>query len=206
MSCNYKYIQDTANKHPNVHNLLDKYRKSIIIGNKNLNLVSGKNVKNLISKLIYDSLLPLSWDVCQLRSPLIDIGAGAGIPGIPILIAKPEIEGILLDSNRRKTLFLKKLIESLNLEGIDVICARAENIVADDSMRNHFNTLVSRAAASMSDLLSWGDSLLKPDGELIAWKGSSLNDELTGHDFSGWSVPDILHCKGGLTLVRFVKL
>ncbi|NQU05389.1 MAG: 16S rRNA (guanine(527)-N(7))-methyltransferase RsmG [Calditrichaeota bacterium] len=186
--------------------MLDKYRKSIIIGNKNLNLVSGKNVKNLISKLIYDSLLPLSWDVCQLRSPLIDIGAGAGIPGIPILIAKPEIEGILLDSNRRKTLFLKKLIESLNLEGIDVICARAENIVADDSMRNHFNTLVSRAAASMSDLLSWGDSLLKPDGELIAWKGSSLNDELTGHDFSGWSVPDILHCKGGLTLVRFVKL
>jgi 16S rRNA (guanine527-N7)-methyltransferase len=202
---NYNYLQDFYNKQPNVYNLLENYRKSIITGNKSFNLVSGKNVENLILTLISDSLLTLIWSICQLNSPLIDIGTGAGIPGLPIFIAKPEVEGVLLDSNRRKTLFLRKTIESLNLNNIEVVCSRAEDTANDLTMQNRFSTLVSRAAAPMSSLLSWGESLLKPDGELIAWKGSSYKNELIGLDLSVWSEPDIFSTKHGLTLLRFVK-
>ncbi|MCF7809398.1 16S rRNA (guanine(527)-N(7))-methyltransferase RsmG [bacterium] len=205
MSHIFKYLKEFTNKQTNVHNLLENYRKSIIIGNKSVNLVSGKNVENLTKLLLSDSLLVLSWSVCQIRSPLIDIGTGAGIPGIPILIAKPDVNGVLLDSNRRKTLFLKKTIDNLNLTSIDVICDRAENIVNETDMHNCFNTIVSRAAAPLCDLLSWGESLLKSGGELIAWKGSSYENELIGFNSINWSDPNILNTESGLTLLHFVK-
>ncbi len=193
------------NQHQNVNNSLEKYYRIVIHANKKLNLVSRHDVENLFARLIDESLLPLNWDICRLKPPLIDVGTGPGIPGIPLFIANPDLSGVLLDANRRKSLFLKNTIKQLDLQDVDVVCARIEDVCYDESFSNRFNTLVTRAVAKVESLLEWGGELLAPRGELIAWKGSSLEEELDGLDTSGWDGPEKLALPGGLTLVRFEK-
>ncbi len=185
--------------------MLDIYRKIVVDANKKMNLVSRRNVENLLKSLIDESLLPLKWDVCHLRSPLIDIGSGAGIPGIPLKIEKPELALTLLDANRRKSLFLRRVIEQLSLDDVEVVWERAENICSDSAYRERFGTLTSRAVCSMKDLMIWGGLLLKLGGELIVWKGSSVDVEMAELDTDGWDGPDFLRQPSGLTLIRFVK-
>ena len=194
-----------TNQHQNVDNLLDIYLKMVLDGNRKLNLVSRRDAKSLLERLIEESLFPLDWNVCHLDSPLIDIGSGAGIPGIPLKIKKPQIEAVLLEANRRKSLFIRNVVSRLNLDGVEVLCERAENICRDDRYRNRFSTLVSRGVASLDSLLGWGCELLRTGGELIAWKGSSFEDECGRLDTSKWTGPDKQLYPGGLVLVRFVK-
>lgn len=191
---------------PDVDNLLAIYRDKVAKASKILNLVSRQDVKNLLDRLIDESLQLLSWDICRLVSPLIDIGTGAGIPGIPLRIKKPGLAVVLLESNRRKSLFLRKTIDELKLDDVKVVCNRAENIICDSAFTGRFNTLVSRAAAPMSSLLLWGERLLRPGGELIAWKGSSLDSELKKADLTGWDEVKIWEHASTVTLVRTVKL
>lgn len=199
------HMYNFKNQHQNVHNLLDKYYRIVVQANRKLNLVSRRDVENLFLRLIDESLYPLSWDLCRMKSPLIDIGTGSGIPGIPLFIANPGLTGVLLDAHRRKSLFLRRTVELLGLEGIDVVCARVEDICDDEAFSHKFNLLVTRAVAPIERLLEWGSSLLDSNGELIAWKGSSLDKELEGFDLSGWSGPERMVCTGDLTLVRFEK-
>ena len=188
-----------------VDNLLGNYREIVASYSKRLNLVARRDVENLLETLVLESLLPLSWNACRLESPMIDIGSGAGIPGIPLRIANPGLFVVLLDSNRRKTLFLRRAVEMLRLDGIVVVNQRAEQISQDPQYQGHFGTLVSRATAPVADLLRWGAELLKPGGEAIFWKGSSVVEEQAGLDATGWEGPDLWKHEGGLTLVRWVK-
>jgi len=186
--------------------VLDNYRKIVVGANKKMNLVSRRNVENLLERLIEESLLPLKWNVCRLASPLIDIGSGAGIPAVPLKIEKPGLKLTLTDANRRKSLFLKRVIDQLALEDVEVINERIENVCSDGVYKHRFGTMTSRAVGSLSGLMNWGRFLLKPGGELIVWKGSSLADEMAGLDTNGWEGADMWRQANGLTLVRFVRL
>jgi len=188
-----------------VDNLLRRYREITLSDSKKLNLVSRRDVGKTVDSLIAESILPLGWEGWNFASPLLDIGSGAGLPGIPLRIAKPDLCVILLDSNRRKSLFLKKVVMMLSLNGVEVINERAEKFAADVLYAGHFNTVVSRAAAPLTDLAKWGMELLKPGGELIVWKGSSVREELARLDFGGWSDPDIRVQANGLTVIKLQK-
>ena len=188
-----------------VDNLLRRYRELTLSGSKKTNLVSRRDVQKTVDSLVSESLLPLGWEGWHFESPLLDIGSGAGIPGIPLRIAKPELCVILLDSNRRKTLFLRKAVMMLGLDGVEVVQGRAEDFARNVLYLSHFNTVVSRATSSLSDLTSWGDALLKPGGELIVWKGSRVREELAQLDSSGWSEPVVRAQENGLTLVKLQK-
>lgn len=187
------------------HDWLDRYSDQVILYNEKLNLVSRRNTDSVIARLISESLVVLDWKICRVKSPMLDIGTGGGIPGIPIKIMMPDLCVDLLDSNHRKTLFLRKIVQLLSLEHVDVICDRVENIVSDFLYREHFNTVVSRGVAPLENLLRWGSILLKSGGELIVWKGSRVDDEMTGLDLDGWIGPEFRRLEDGPVLVRLER-
>ncbi len=189
----------------NVNNLFDQYCDLVVKANNKLNLVSRTSVEKVIRQLVAESLYALDWDLCRIRTPMLDIGSGAGIPGIPIKLARPELCLILLEAKRRKSLFLKNTSMMLALTDTDSVHGRAEELGSDPVYVGHFNTVVTRGVTTLGKLMKWSHPLLKPKGELIAWKGSSVNEDLTSLDTTGWSDPELKRFKGGLTLVRFEK-
>jgi 16S rRNA (guanine527-N7)-methyltransferase len=109
---------------------------------------------------------------------MVDIGCGAGFPGIPLKIAMPSIQLYLLETNRKKVSFLKHIIRLLNLENAFTLHDRTENIVRTNDWREKFDIVISRASLKLPDLLPVGNYFLAPDGLLITLKGQSVSDEL----------------------------
>lgn len=188
-----------------VNNLLISFQQRVVNSSKRMNLVSRNNVENLVQKLTDDSLVPLQWDVCKFKNPVIDIGTGAGFPGIPLKLVMPELELILVDSNRRKCAFLKTAIREMGLTGISVLNDRAENLVEGESNRGQYGTLISRGVGNLGQMLDWADFLLAEEGEIILWKGSGFDAEFKSLELKGWSVPAVFQISSGLILVRFLK-
>lgn len=189
----------------NVDNLLDQYRKLVETANKSMNLVSRRDVENLLGKLIAESLLPASWEACRLASPLLDIGTGAGLPGIPLKLVHPDLRVTLLDASRRKTSFLRLVLRELELDGVEVVCERAEVFAGDLGNRGRYRTVVSRGLGNLERMLDWSFELLKPGGELVLWKGAD-DAEATAATPSGWSIPQRMTADSGLALFRWERL
>ena len=94
--------------------------------------------------------------------PDIDVGCGAGFPGLPLKIALPTLELYLLETNRKKVSFLKHIIRLLNLSTAFVLHDRVENIIKTDTWKEKFDILISRAAFKLSELLPQGEYFLGP--------------------------------------------
>jgi 16S rRNA (guanine527-N7)-methyltransferase len=105
---------------------------------------------------------------------LADLGSGAGLPGIPIAIATPEREVLLVDSNGKKARFLREAVRRLALAKTRVAESRVENV------EGTFDCVTARAFASLGDMLTWGGHLLATDGRWLALKGRFPDDELAG--------------------------
>lgn len=105
---------------------------------------------------------------------VIDIGTGPGLPGIPLAIAHPDNEFVLLDSNGKKTRFLVQAIAELGLKNVQVVNERAEAF----QPTRLFDVVISRAYASMADMLASGDHLLAEGGGFFAMKGKYPHDEI----------------------------
>ena len=97
----------------------------VIAANARLNLIARGKEKELIARLVSDSLALLDWEAVTLRGPVLDIGTGAGIPGMPLAIARPDVKFVLLDSIRKKTLFLRRVVAELGLKNVEIVCERA---------------------------------------------------------------------------------
>ncbi|MDD5410994.1 MAG: 16S rRNA (guanine(527)-N(7))-methyltransferase RsmG [Methylobacter sp.] len=105
---------------------------------------------------------------------VIDIGTGAGLPGIPLAICLPETEFTLLDSNAKKTRFVQQVVLELKLKNVNVCHSRVENYHPEQP----FNSVITRAFASLSDIVKLTTHLLAKDGVLLAMKGQNLDAEL----------------------------
>jgi 16S rRNA (guanine527-N7)-methyltransferase len=153
------------------------YKNELLEWNAKTNLISENSSQEIISRHFLDSLTALHF----IRKPgarIIDVGCGAGFPGIPLKIAQPSLEIHLLEANRKKISFLKHIIRLLRFSAVVVLHDRVENIVKTDLWKEKFDILISRAAFKLSELQSLGDFFLTPEGELIALKGASIEDEL----------------------------
>jgi 16S rRNA (guanine527-N7)-methyltransferase len=139
--------------------------------NSRYNLTAVRDPLEMIGRHLLDSLAALSaFDA----SPVLDFGTGAGLPGIPLAIARPELQFVLLDSIGKKTRFVRQAAASLELGNVCVVQARFESYQPEQK----FATITARALAPLDALWSGSAHLRQPDGALLAYKGRRPDDEI----------------------------
>jgi len=139
--------------------------------NKAYNLTAVRDVNKMVVLHIIDSLAPLPFVD---GSEVLDVGTGAGFPGLPMAIARPDWQFTLLDSNLKKTRFVTQAIIELGLKNVEVVTARAEN----SNINQQFNTVMCRATFSLADFLDKTYHLCVNKGLFLALKGSYPEQEI----------------------------
>lgn len=145
--------------------------------NKVMNLTAITEYDEVISKHFLDSLSLVLVKEFKGKGSLIDVGTGAGFPGIPLKIVFPELEVVLLDSLNKRVSFLKETAEELGLKGIECIHGRAEDMGRDLKMREKFDLCVSRAVANLAVLSEYAMPFVRPGGYFIPYKSGKTEEE-----------------------------
>ncbi|MDQ0009323.1 16S rRNA (guanine527-N7)-methyltransferase [Luteibacter jiangsuensis] len=153
-----------------VDRLLD-YRELLERWNSAYNLTAVRNADEMIARHLLDSLAILPYVHGR---TLADLGTGPGLPGIPLAIAEPAREVLMVDSNGKKVRFLREAIRSLKLVNARALQSRVEDV------EGTFECITARAFASLADMLGWGGHLLAPEGVWLAMKGKHPEEELDG--------------------------
>lgn len=155
---------------------LYEYMNLLIEWNKSINLTAITEPKEIIIKHFIDSLIISKY--INKGSTLIDVGTGAGFPGIPLKIMRSDIDVTLVDSLNKRIKFLDEVIEKLKLKNIKSIHARAENIGNNKIYREQFDYSISRAVANIATLSEYLIPLVKENGKCIYMKGPDVDEEL----------------------------
>ncbi|MBL1262582.1 16S rRNA (guanine(527)-N(7))-methyltransferase RsmG [Candidatus Methylomicrobium oryzae] len=150
--------------------------------NKAYNLTAIRNLEDMARLHLLDSLAVLPYIKGK---QVIDIGTGAGLPGIPLAIFLPETSFILLDSNAKKTRFVQQAVLELKLGNVEVCHSRAEAFQPEQK----FDTVITRAFASLPAILETTEHLLNECGVLLAMKGQNPQDELAAVKVKSSVVP-----------------
>ena len=164
---------------------LDKFKKYasfLLEYNKTTNLTAIRDMEGVYLKHFYDSLLVFNSDIIDYSNinSLIDIGTGAGFPGVVIKIMYPNINVTLLDSNNKKTKFLEELVKILELDGVTIVNDRAENYVKNH--RQEFDITIARAVSELRIIAELCLPLTKIDGYFIALKGNYVEEIKSASD------------------------
>lgn len=160
--------------------LLSAYAESVVDASERVNLVSRRSIGDLAEHLV-DSAALLSFleaaDVGTaaeaVRGELADLGTGAGLPGVVIAVLRPEVQVVLVDSRRSKVVFLKDVKRRLDLENVEIVHQRLEELRG----RRAFHTATARALGSVEDVLPHCLRLVAPGGRLVLFKGPGWEDE-----------------------------
>lgn len=176
-----------------------KYMDLIIEWNNKINLTTVINPKEIIIRHFVDAATLFCGNLNYRSSKIIDIGTGPGLPGVVMKIIDDTIDLTLLESVRKKTDFLEIVKSELELENVDIVNDRAENIGNDTIYREMYDYAVSRAVAQLRVLSEYAIPLLKIGGSFIALKGPKLSEELKNSNNAinilGGTVRDIFDIK-----------
>lgn len=154
------------------------YMDLLLEWNEKMNLTAITEPKEVVQKHFADCLTLLPYLPKETGLRIIDVGTGAGFPGLPVKIAREDLQVTLLDSLQKRITFLETVIAQLSLKEIHCIHARAEDGGRDSSLRDGFDCCVSRAVARMSVLAEYCLPFVKPGGLLIALKGPEAQEEV----------------------------
>ncbi|OLR65086.1 16S rRNA (guanine(527)-N(7))-methyltransferase RsmG [Peptoniphilus porci] len=168
---NYDLSTDNIDK-------FEKYKELILKYNEHTNLTRITEENEFNVKHFLDSLSLFKTKKFDGEKKIIDIGTGAGFPGIPLKLYNEQLDIILLDSLRKRIDFLNDVIEELNLEKIKAIHARAEEIARTEEYREQFDIAVSRAVANLATLTEYAMGFVKVGGYFISQKGPEYKEEL----------------------------
>lgn len=176
---------------------VDIFYEMLIEKNKVMNLTSITDHDDFITKHIIDSLLSACHISFNDRQAVIDVGTGAGFPGIPLKIFFPDLNITLLDSLNKRLLFLNDVIKELDLNDIKTVHGRAEDIAKNPEYREKYDTGVSRAVAGMSSLSELCIPFIKKDGKFVFYKSkesdNEINESVKAVEILGGKIQDIFN-------------
>ena len=155
---------------------LDDYASFLKEYNQKINLTGIDEYEDVLDKHFYDSLL-LSFNF-GLKGRFVDVGTGAGFPGVVLKICYPDLSVTLLEPLKKRCVFLNELINKLDLKDIEVINTRGEEYTSKH--REEFDYVSARAVSNMNVLIEVCGGLVKPDGYFIALRGLNGKDEVNG--------------------------
>lgn len=157
----------------------DKFYDLLVEWNKVMNLTGITEYQDVVEKHFLDSLSIVKIiDMNQIEYA-IDIGTGAGFPGIPLKIAFPDINIVLLDSLNKRIKFLDHIIEELKLDGIRTIHGRAEDYAREAGYREKFDLCVSRAVANLASLSEYCLPYVRVGGRFVSYKSGDIEQEIS---------------------------
>jgi 16S rRNA (guanine527-N7)-methyltransferase len=164
---------------PGIDSLHEKeklFNKLVIEWNQKINLVSRK--KTDVFDLIDESKYFFDFIDFSKNPKILDLGTGGGFPGIVIKLYHPEIKLTLVDSIQKKMKAAGDIISRMDINDVDVICSRAEELAKNPLYLHAFDYVTARSVALLNELTRWSRDLLKPGGKLVTLKGGEIGDEL----------------------------
>lgn len=156
---------------------LARYHALLTEWNARIDLTAVLEPEEMVDRHYLDSAAPLALDLIPQGARVIDVGTGAGLPGIPLCILRPDLRVTLLDAQRKRVTFLQAAIEALDLPA-QAVHMRAEDAARDEAHREAYDVAVSRAVAATPTLLELTLPFVRVGGRAIAWKGPGLQAEL----------------------------
>ena len=144
-----------------------------------MNLTRLVSPRDIAVKHFLDSLALLTVLTPPPGARVLDVGTGAGLPGLALKIARPDLRLTLLDSTAKKLLFCRAVADDLGLTSVQTVHARAEEAAKRPELAARFDLVVARAVAPLETLLPWLAPFAAPNGQIAALKGASVGDEMT---------------------------
>lgn len=157
--------------------IFERYHRELVFWNEKINLISKNDIEYIYLRHFLHSLTILKYVNIPPKSFCLDIGTGAGFPGLPIKIARQDLRMILLDSIRKKAKLTEMFAKHTGLRFIEVVSKRAEELKNDNKYHKKFDFIFARAVSTVKNLVNWSLPLLKKDGKIVLLKGGNLQKE-----------------------------